>query len=272
MNKQGNIRIFQDTMNLIETDSELRRTLTNIDIAKKNTFLYVPNPEGIQRTRPNTYAAKISVTRERTIECALRLSKETSGRIAVLNFASPKHPGGGVATGASAQEEAICRITNLYPCLCAMRNKGIFYNTKQRSPYTDEVLYSRDITVIKSDENEPQLLEEKDRILIDVVTCAAPNQSGQKIPDDELYEIIRRRIVRVLDVCIENGAVNVVLGAWGCGAFRNPPKIVVKAMMREISEKYTFAFNNIVFAVYTRGKEIVNYETFEETIRLWFYP
>lgn len=268
MNKHDNIRIFRDTINIIETDSEFQRTLAHTD--KENTFLYIPNPDGIQRTL-NTFAAKIFVTKERAIECALRLSKEVSGRIAVLNFASAKNPGGGVANGASAQEEAICRITNLYPSLCLMRDKGIFYDSKRRSPYSDEVLYSRDIVVIKSDEDEPKLLAKNERILTDVVTCAAPNQTGLKIPDDEVQEIIRRRIVRVLDACIENGAVNVVLGAWGCGAFRNPPKPVVTAIMTEISEKYTFAFNNIVFAVYCRGKEIVNYETFAEVVKHWNY-
>jgi len=272
MDKQSNIRIFQDTINRIENDPVLRRTLPGVDAANKNTFLYVPNPAGIQKTRHNTYASRKTVTGERTIECALRLSKETSGRIAVLNFASPKHPGGGVVTGASAQEEAICRITDLYPRLCAMRNKGIFYDTKRRSPYTDKVLYSRDVTVIKSDEDEPRLLDENERILIDVVTCAAPNQSGQKLSDNEVYEIIRRRIVNILDACIENGAVNVVLGAWGCGAFRNPPKPVINAMMMEISHNYSWSFDNIVFAVYTRGKEIVNYEVFAETVKYWYYP
>jgi len=255
-------------MNLIETDSELLRTLVGVDVAHKNTFLYAPNPDGAQRVRSDkTYAKKETLTKERTIECALRLSKEAAGRIAVLNFASPKRPGGGVMTGASAQEEAICRITDLYPRLCAMRDKGLFYSNNRRSPYTDEVIYSRDVTVIKSDENKPRLLAENERILIDVVCCAAPNQKGQRIPDQELYGIIRRRISRVLDACIENGAVNVVLGAWGCGAFRNPPKIVAQAMMDEMADKYTFSFKNIVFAVYAREYEQENYNAFAETLK-----
>ena len=269
MNQQKNVQIFQDTMDLINTDPALREST---ETAKKNTFLYAHNPEIIQRTRPSAHAAKKSVTKERTIECALRLSKETSGRTAALNFASPKHPGGGVANGASAQEEAICRITNLYPCLCAMRDKNIFYDTKQKSPYTDKVLYSRDITVIKSDEDEPVLLAENERIKIDIVTCAAPNQSGQKIPENELYKIIEKRIMGVLDACIENGAVNIVLGAWGCGAFRNPPQVVINAMMSAIAHNYNFAFDNIVFAVFARKHEQINYEVFEETFRLWYYP
>jgi uncharacterized protein (TIGR02452 family) len=279
MSKANNIRIFQDTRNLIKTDATLR-ALT--DAAKENTFLYKPNPAGVRKVRSNdTYAAHREVTKERAIECALRLAKETTGRIAVLNFASPKHAGGGVVKGASAQEESICRITNLYPCLQAMQNKRVFYDTRQRSPYTDQVLYSRDITVIKSDEYEPRLLTEDERIQIDIVTCAAPNQTGQKIPDDELYKIICRRIRRVLDACVENGATNIVLGAWGCGAFRNPPKVVANALMAGIyshhyedgfADNYTFAFDNIVFAVYTRKYEQENYDVFAEVIKYWFYP
>ena len=61
---------------------------------------------------------KVSVSPDRTFEAARRLVAENPGsRCAVLNFASPVNPGGGVVTGSSAQEECLCRCSTLYPCL-----------------------------------------------------------------------------------------------------------------------------------------------------------
>jgi len=273
MNKYDNIRIFEDTMQVIKT-SETYRNLT--EKAKESTKLY---EKAVIFSPGFEQPVKISVTKERTIECALRLLNEQNERVAVLNFASPKNPGGGVRTGASAQEEAICRITNLYPCLTKIDGKGIFYDARVKSPYTDKTLYTRDVAVIKTDEIEPVLLKPniddnnpkspcdvRRPVCVDVVTCAAPNQSGITIPDDELYAIIRRRLAIVLSACVENGAEIVVLGAWGCGAFRNPPDTVAKAMIDEIRENFNFAFRQIVFAVYCPGTNQENYEVFKKII------
>ena len=66
-----------------------------------------------------------------------QLMSELTGKVGVMNFASPVHPGGGVAFGARAQEEAIAKGTFLVPALeqhmadyydqnCKQPNRGLF--------------------------------------------------------------------------------------------------------------------------------------------------
>ena len=60
----------------------------------------------------------IDVTDEFSIQCCLRLRTENpDSRIACLNFASAKNPGGGFLGGSLAQEESLSLCSTLYPTL-----------------------------------------------------------------------------------------------------------------------------------------------------------
>ena len=56
----------------------------------------------------------------------------------------------------------------------------------------------------------------------------------------EHYEsAIRSRIKKILDVAAKERNEVVILGAWGCGAFRNPVEIVAKVFV-ELVKNYDF--------------------------------
>ena len=58
----------------------------------------------------------------------MKLYEENPGaKIAVMNFANAFHAGGGVTTGASAQEECLCRTSTLYPLLYRRTLRDTFY-------------------------------------------------------------------------------------------------------------------------------------------------
>ena len=81
----------------------------------------------------------------------------------------------------------------------------------------------------------------------------------------ELYAIHERRLTRILDIAAANGEETVILGAFGCGAFRNDPKVVAAAAAAVVP-RYRMRFNVIEFAVYCRADDTRNYDAFRAVI------
>ena len=143
----------------------------------------------------------------------------------------------------------------------------------------NDIIYTPNVTVFKSDTSMPQLMTESDWYNVDVITCAAPNlrlmpsnvmNSGDghksvKVTDKELYDIHVKRLTRVMDVAVAGGNEVVILGAFGCGAFENNPDVVARAS-KEVMEAYRNSFETIEFAVYCSPRDEQNYTIFKRTI------
>lgn len=65
-----------------------------------------------------------------------------------------------------------------------------------------------------------------------------------KMPDKELLEIHKKRMIRILDIAVAGGNEAIILGAFGCGAFKNSPEVVVKAT-KNVMVKYMYSFQHI---------------------------
>ena len=95
----------------------------------------------------------------------------------MLNFANPHYPGGGVHNGAMAQEECLCRSSNLYPCIS---NKNVFndyylyHKDMNHYFFSDRLIYTKSVTVFKDDSDVSQIMPKSEWFNIDVITCAAP--------------------------------------------------------------------------------------------------
>lgn len=277
--RKKRIEIFEDTMELCKSDPRLAEAIA---ASRAGTVFYPADEYPEIKKAPGERPAEISVTAERTLEAAKRLLKKHNGkRAAVLNFASATRPGGGVEKGSAAQEEAICRCTTLYPCLKTDRLYSQFYSMHRSlgdTRYTDACVYTPGIISLKSDTRFPEPVPEGERFTVDVITCAAPNlrekpynsmNPGRGTPVKagaaELLEIHRKRGAHILDIGAANGADVLVLGAFGCGAFRNDPNIVARAY-KEIIPEYGKYFDEIVFAVYCTPRDTGNYEAFKRAL------
>lgn len=269
-----NVEIFEDTMKLIQENPMLRQAVKDsID----NQKLYLGKEEyDFTGTDENAKPAKIVVNKKRTFEAASNYSK-SDRKVCVLNFASSVNPGGGVKHGASAQEECLCRCSTLYPCLNTQQLWDTFYKPHRElndALYNDDCIYTPQVYVVKTDVNMPERMSEADWYQVDVLTCAAPNlrnkpsnlynpEGGKAadITEGNLRSLLQTRIRRIFQVAAANEAEVLILGAFGCGAFRNPPQLVAE-VFREVTAEYQNYFHTIEYAVFCRGYETENYDAF----------
>lgn len=271
------IGIFEDTLDYISEEEELYNC---VEYSKKETE-FIPADEYYELDKPNKQG-KIIVKQSKTFEAAMRYANSdeyAEKKIAVLNFASATNPGGGVENGSSAQEESLCRCSTLFPVLEQHRLRNDFYepHKKARNPLNnDDIIYSPEIVIIKTDEDYPERMDMEDWCVVDVITCAAPNlrkrpnnySNGRDVPQpkvtpEELYDLHYSRAEHILNVAAGNGVEVLILGAFGCGAFENDPNIVARAYY-DVLKEYAGYFDVIEFAVYSNAFELKNFKAFEE--------
>ena len=240
------IDCFADTLAMTTTE-EIRRDLA-LSIQSNRVY-----PEGfIAPSAPFRSSAPSVHFVDLTTLKAAKLFAE-SGKVAVLNFANPFTPGGGVTRGAVAQEESLCRSSTLYPCLMAenVQNEYYIYHRKRGgSRFSDRLIYTENVLVFKDDQELPQQLDKADWFHVDIITCAAPYSGGsQKFSDTELGKIFRGRIKNIFEAAVDHQVDVLILGAFGCGAFGNPPELVACAFRDVLSlGEYAAKIPVLVFA------------------------
>lgn len=264
MTKQDYIEIFQDTMRKCESEPTLKNAIA--DSLAKQYVLLEKEPLKINR-EPNGSEAEIVVSGRRTFEAAEQYKGK---KVCALNFASSKNPGGGVANGARAQEECICRISTMYPCLVDDRVFGKFYQPHRTmfrdTLYNSDLIFTPGIVSFKTDDNEPKLRPEDEWFSVDVITCAAPNLSAfKRLENVDLEQLLMKRVERIFITAVNEGAEVLILGAFGCGAFRNPPDVVA-GVMKKLTDKYSRYFEVIEFAVYCSPKNPANLVAFQRAL------
>ena len=259
--------VFRDTLKFIEDDVILSRASADTN---RRTRVY---PADFAEEVDTVKAGKVDITLGRTLQTALRLHEESPDKkIAVLNFAASQHPGGGVKNGSRAQEESICRSSTLYPSLKTEKAREGFYTLHHDGGFgwraSDTCIYSPDVVICRDDSDYiPARLSPEEFVKIDVVTCAAPHIfPNVKISDAALYAMNLSRAKNILRVCAYNGVDIFVTGAFGCGAFKNPPNLVAKAW-NEALTVYRDKFDSVIFAIYCTSKESENYKAFNAVLR-----
>ncbi|MFD9000183.1 TIGR02452 family protein [Streptomyces sp. NPDC059582] len=220
-----------------------------VEAAREGTRMYGPGP-----VRVPPAASPVDTVFEVTGESSLEAARRLAGPVAVLNFSSARNPGGGYLNGAQAQEEALCRASALYTCLLGVREFYDHHRAHRDPFYTDRVIHSPAVPVFRDDRG--RLLDET--FVAGFLTAAAPNGGVvlRTAPEraSELPHALAVRAERVLETAAAHGYRRLVLGAWGCGVFRNDPAQVAGAFRALLGPGRRFAgtFERVVFGVLDR--------------------
>ena len=183
--------------------------------------------------------------------------KEQGYNPAILNMASRRNPGGGVVTGAGAQEETLFRRTNLFRSLYQFAPYSEQYGIKPShyqypldknfgGIYTPDAIYFRD-----SEQKGYALLDNP--VSLSFITVAGmnrPDLTADGMIADHHVEPIKNKIRTIFRIGLQHGHDSLVLGALGCGAFRNPPRHVAR-LFHDVMDELEFKnkYRRIVFAI-----------------------
>ncbi|MBM3981390.1 MAG: TIGR02452 family protein [Planctomycetes bacterium] len=238
-----------------------------VEAACNGTVSYPPGAP-LPNVVPSDRATAFAVVNDTTLSAARQLAAEGANPVA-LNFASARHPGGGFLNGARAQEESLCRASALYECI----NGNAMYRHHAAQPggfYTNSALYSPAVPVFKDDDGDPLdapylcafvtapavnagvfTKEHKPGKRASGTRDLSPAEPGFTVAPvrDEMAD----RIEKVLTIMAGHGHAAAVLGAWGCGVFRNDPEMIAELFAHALRGRFAGAFAKVVFAVLDTG-------------------
>ncbi|CAF3223214.1 unnamed protein product [Rotaria socialis] len=175
----------------------------------------------------------------------------------VLNMASATCPGGGWRHGCGAQEENLHRRTNLFQCLEDSYQQLVGKRNWNYPIPEFGGIYSPNVSVFRGSEARGYPFFPNGPEYISFIACAAyayPSTTINKDGEMELYgsDVIHntmKKMETILKIALDNEHDTVILSAFGCGAFRNPPRHIAKLFHKLISEKYSQSFKYLIFAI-----------------------
>lgn len=194
---------------------------------------------------------------------------------AVLNMAHPLVPGGAYVEGGAAQEENLLRRTDVHFHLLDehIDHTTGHYHSKMSDllaagggrVYLDSV-YPRVCVRGPEDPSRSDLgyrwLDPDEMFPFFELRAAA-----QDLRDGGTFDVneARRRIAAQLDTLRDRGIRHAVLGAFGCGAFRNPAEMVATLYREEIQARAS-SFSVIAFAIQASSQEHATLRAFKQVM------
>jgi uncharacterized protein (TIGR02452 family) len=259
--KQLRKEIFRQTLEFVERGYYAlnnKKIKINNSNTIKNTYFY-DEPPKITKQINQDFKTKFSVVDADCIETAELLDK-AGYNVCTLNMANRQKPGGGVFKGAGAQEENIFRRTNIHISLFQFVDDAYKFGIKRRKesyPLNRNTggIYSADVAVFRGAEENGYCLRKKPfyTSFVSVPAINRPKlefENGEYHITKELIKPTKEKIRTILRIAYNHNHDCVVLGAFGCGAFQNPPNHVAKLFKEVFREKeFKNRFKIIVFAI-----------------------
>lgn len=195
--------------------------------------------------------------------------------VALLNFASSVEPGGGALDedhgGTNGQEEQLCYSSELAGFMQEVLKQSSttqgakFFplNNYQEVKFKNainwihhQLVYTPDVQFFRSNAaNNYEFLDTPFKV--GILSSAAPveptltslKDGSIDYKDKATKGYVKQAIALQLYAAHVKGHDTVILGAFGCGAFKNPPQAVAKIYKEVIDKQFQRAFKKIVFAI-----------------------
>lgn len=259
------VAVYEHTLRLVDAGCMILDDGREIELPLRaklaeETMLYDAPPHVATGTN-RTGATQVKVVAGDTLEVA-RGMVDAGLNPLVLNMANRQNPGGGVTEGAGAQEEYLFRCSDYYRSLYQFTDYAQEYEVQphptHRYPLNRETggVYSPGVTVFRASEAMGYRLIEHPW-QVSFVAVAAINRprlvtspdSDLKI-DSHLVEPTKQKIRTIFRIAVAHGHRNLVLGAFGCGAFCNPPAHMAQLFHEVLREaEFHTCFDQVVFAI-----------------------
>ena len=272
--KMNNRGVFEETLAICRHESYVSHTGRIVQLPPTDAVLgasaFYVNPSSVDRV-PCVGTTTIDVVNGDCIDVARELV-EDGYRPILLNMANRHVPGGGVLNGARAQEETLFRRSNLCVSLYQYSEGyaglvGVPLNVA-RYPMNRDTggIYSGKVMFFRAG------VQDGYRLLDDPFTCAVVSVAAINRPEldargrmvDWAVVATKSKIRSMLRIGLLHGHDAIVLSAWGCGAFRNPP-VHMAELFHEVLDEEEFAnkYRRVRFAVIEdHNSKSVNYAAF----------
>lgn len=236
-NKELLIEVYKDTTTRI-----LNGFYSNkLEFEKVNLF-------EVKYNKSTSSLDNISVV---NIDCIMAIQSNDNN--CILNMASYKKPGGGVKNGSMAQEEELARRSNL---MFGLDNN--LYPLKM-----EEFIYTKNVTFFK--DTNYDIMDPK---ISDVITIPAINlREYSDITNEDYHRITRKKIFNILTYPHKMGVENIILGAFGCGVFKNDPSYISLIFREFLETGISKLYKNITFPILNDANSFSNnYEIFKNNL------
>jgi len=243
-------KIYFDTLEY----SKLLKKKYELYPSKKLTISEIEIPDLIKKHFSST---TILVVNADIIKTIIEFNKATKSKILVLNLASNFKYGGGVETGVMAQEEELFRKTDY----------GL-HSGKELYPLSHyQFVVTENVSIVKDEfYNKIDMVDIFDVDMIAMAGLYRPELINGNFSKKD-YDLTYLKIENIFKYAIFKSYTNLILSAFGCGGFGNPPLNIIE-IYNKCLEKYNGYFENVIFSV--KSVQDNNFELFDRNIKRKF--
>lgn len=264
---QENIEI--SSVGYYKTNKNNKTAITLPD-TEESTFISENNIKKMTLPSKTYDDTKISLLNELVVKTIFDCSKNIKeSEIGVLNFASGVQPCGRFLAGDMAQEESLAYSSNLYEKLSSEKVQIYYKSNLDVNSYANTNNMIIGDTVFFRNEKQQFILNPiKIKVLTSPAVYLHRVQDTKEQLSDSPKNIMKKRMRYILTVFANNNCKTIILGAFGCGVYKNKPKDISDNWFELLeNEGYKKYFENIIFAINGSKRKNSNYDIFYQKLK-----